>query len=95
MNIYNSINGCFMHCFFEMAIIHLKRDGMAACLIITVPGEYEMCPGPELNRHSRCQPRDFKSLVSTFSTTRAVRSKACRNYIFRGKTQGFIKIPAI
>jgi hypothetical protein len=33
------------------------------------------CPGPESNRHSRCQPRDFKSLVSTCSTTRAEKRK--------------------
>ncbi len=29
------------------------------------------CPRPDLNRHGRKIPRDFKSLVSTNSTTRA------------------------
>ena len=29
------------------------------------------CPEPDSNRHSRFQPRDFKSLVSTSFTIRA------------------------
>ena len=29
------------------------------------------CPGPESNRHGRYRPRDFKSLASTNSATRA------------------------
>ncbi len=33
------------------------------------------CPGPELNRHAIFTARDFKSLVSTSSTTRACKAK--------------------
>jgi hypothetical protein len=29
------------------------------------------CPGPDLNRHGAYAPQDFKSCVSTNSTTRA------------------------
>ena len=29
------------------------------------------CPGPESNRHGPHEPRDFKSLASTYSATRA------------------------
>ena len=36
---------------------------------------YYWCPRPDLNRHDRCGSRDFKSLVSTISTTRAL--EAC------------------
>ena len=30
-----------------------------------------LCPGTDLNRYSRCGEQDFKSCVSTNSTTRA------------------------
>ena len=32
---------------------------------------FEMCPGTELNRYDRCGSQDFKSCVSTNSTTGA------------------------
>ena len=31
-----------------------------------------MCPGTDLNRYDRCGSQDFKSCVSTNSTTRAI-----------------------
>jgi hypothetical protein len=30
-----------------------------------------LCPGTDLNRYGHCWPQDFKSCVSTNSTTRA------------------------
>lgn len=32
-----------------------------------------LCPGTELNRYDRCGSQDFKSCVSTNSTTRATK----------------------
>src|SRR5215203_3273234 len=46
----------------------------SACLIRRL-----MCPGTDLNRYDRCGSQDFKSCVSTNSTTRAI-SKYFKNY---------------
>ena len=49
------------------------------------------CPEPDSNRHSAFAPRDFKSLVSTYSTIRA-ETGATRLFsstkLLRGKREG-------
>jgi hypothetical protein len=38
-----------------------------------------LCPGTELNRYGHCCPQDFKSCVSTNSTTRAIKKNPSAN----------------
>ena len=40
----------------------------------------EACPGSDLNRYGHCWPQDFKSCVSTNSTTRAM---LCKNFFLQ------------
>ena len=54
---------------FEPGIRALQAPALATWLCRL--GLFGWCPRPDLNRHGRNCPRDFKSLVSTNSTTRA------------------------
>jgi hypothetical protein len=46
------------------------------------------CPGTELNRYDRCGSQDFKSCVSTNSTTGAWDGKKNPLFVKRGHIQG-------
>ena len=49
----------------------LAMDGEAGHCFMDEPELKRWCPEPDSNRHDRYQPRDFKSLASTYSATRA------------------------
>ena len=53
--------------------------------------ESSWCPEPDSNRHSAFAPRDFKSLVSTYSTIRAETGTTriiSSTKLLRGKCEG-------
>jgi hypothetical protein len=55
------------------------------------------CPGTELNRYSRCGEQDFKSCVSTNSTTGATekKSRKCGTFLSERKTRLELATPTL
>ena len=51
-----------------------------------------MCFGRESNPYGHCCPRDFKSRVSTYSTTKAIRMQRYKNFAISYKFGGFLDV---
>ena len=51
-----------------------------------------MCFGRESNPYGHCCPRDFKSRVSTYSTTKAIQVQRYKNFAISHKIGGFLDV---
>jgi hypothetical protein len=54
----------------KKAIVAGNKKAISNCYKLMA---FYQCPGTDLNRYGHCWPQDFKSCVSTNSTTRALK----------------------
>ena len=65
-------------------LVHVKLNSIKK-RILNTEYPFTMCPRRELNPHGRCWPQDFKSCVSTNSTTRAALKLLIKSNLWSGR----------
>lgn len=76
---------CCQRCAMKKRVVPLRT---------TQPGfsmNFKMCPGSDLNRYDRCGSQDFKSCVSTSSTTRVNKLICQFHYVIKQLFNHFVK----